>query len=208
MENASDDFPQQKKLENLLPNFAGRLLLSFMGRARCCVWAQTRPLGVLWQRLGYFSVQIAIAMGKPSESTSTKIYMFSPHALVRQDLFCGGWLVAKILKCETVLRDRNIQEEILGSLSVDCIKTLGSPRKWLVNPRKSSEVLGSSQKSSEVLGSPRKSLGNRAPNSISRLGIQRFQSFSACVLLLCCTIIQKLGSCGVPPRLTRFQGTR
>ena len=23
MENASDDFPQQKKLENLLPNFAG-----------------------------------------------------------------------------------------------------------------------------------------------------------------------------------------
>ena len=91
-------------------------------------------------------------------------------------------------------------------------ENLGSPRKWLVNPRKSSEVLGSPRKFSEVLGSPRKSsevLGSslEAGHQFNFAIGHPTPSESLCV---CSAALlhhySKLGSCGVSPPTYKVSG--
>ena len=177
-----------------------------MGRARCCVWAQIRPLGFYGNVLDIFASKLRSEWEHRQNQTQHESTIFSRFVPTPWfgTFFGDGWFFSK---CETVLASQNVQEEVLGILFVNCMKpseVFGS----------SSEVLGSPRKSPEVLGSLRRFLGSRAPNSISRLGVQRFQSQCAC-FLLCCTIIQEcwvlrsiLGCQCCKTWLTRFQGTR
>ena len=64
--------------------------VKFYGTRSLLCLRPDQAIGFSWQRLGYFSVPIAIGMGKPPESTSTKIFML--YALVWQNVL--WWLVA------------------------------------------------------------------------------------------------------------------
>ena len=120
-----------------------------MGRARCCVGAQTRPLGFYGNVLGTLACKLRLQLRNRQNQRQQNFRVLPPRPRSAK-FVCGGWLQQSFSKCEGVLRSRNVQEEVLGSLSVDCINALGSPRKWLVNPRKSLEVLESPRKFSEV----------------------------------------------------------
>ena len=73
MENASDDFPQQKKLENLLPNFAG---------SSPPISPKTSPTS-LWKslvlRLSAENVHLASAASNPKDPAVLKTLRVVNH---------------------------------------------------------------------------------------------------------------------------------
>ena len=74
MENASDDFPQQKKLENLFPNFAG---------SSTPISPKTSPTS-LWKSL-VLKISVCISSSASWSWSGTSLYsIFTKHALAMQ----------------------------------------------------------------------------------------------------------------------------
>ena len=104
----------------------------FYGALSLLCLGPDQAIGVLWECLGYFCIKVA-RNGKTARiKLNMSLHFF--HVLLPRPgsahLFGDGWLQQGFSKCETVLASQNVQEEILGSLSVNCMKP--------------SEVLGSS----------------------------------------------------------------